>query len=69
MTTEADLRRAGYPPVRKADETVTISCAQHEALMAAAKVVMDRDSDGKEWIRKRYEALAALRAAGILEEK
>ena len=42
---------------------------EHEALMAAAKVVMDRDSDPKEWMRKRYEALAALHAAGIMEKK
>ena len=49
---------------------VTISRAQLEAYRAAAKVVMDRDSDPKEWMRKRYEALAALRTAGIdLEEK
>ncbi len=65
MTTESDLRRAGYPPAGKADKTVTIPLAQHEALVAAARLVAIGIEPGTDCKCDLCRVTLALRAAGI----
>ena len=62
--------------VRVFSETKTLTAEQHEALIAAAKALLDLIAGTSRADRKRgrisrgFDALAALRAAGIkLEEK
>lgn len=60
---------ANNPPAA-ISETVTLSRDQHDALMAAKKALATLfDTDKQFTVRACFDALAACRAAGVIEDK